>query len=588
MPRNASGVYSLPAGNPVSPNTPILASWANSTATDIATELTNSLDRYGRGAMLAAFKNNDGTIGAPGITFGNEASTGISRTNTGEMNFSGTGVERARINSIGLTIPFSAGKVVANRFDAYDQSMVLNTPTGFGTVFRINNVDKMTLNSAGQFGIGIAPAASLHVAGNIRLQGGSVLTEWYKADGSARLGYMQGNDAGGASNLSIVAEIGSVKIATGGADRTTWNSAGGLAHTGTFGVTGASTLLGALTQSGGDFNFVGAGVVDSTAARVFSSGGNLVLQNGSGDATILRNKLGNNHSVWTNSGNLSVGFAADQGEKLAVNGNAKVTNTLLAGGASGEPIRMLHDTAFMSSYNSLGTVRTGYLAFNAAGDILLMRDGAAGIMLGTNGVNRWYCASNGHFTPVLNATYNIGSSGLRAATVFSTAADVSGDVLAGTHSLASGLGQLWSRSTTHAVLEALGSAGLQLAQNGAVRIDIGTKSSFNTGALVNPSAPAHSGTPTFSCQTSNTFLPAALTSNITAVTLTNPTDGQFITIRFQQDGTGGRSINLGNLGAISTPVIAGAPATGSLKVSYLNVMYHAGSNRWEGAWTVLP
>lgn len=43
MPRDASGVYTLPAGNPVIPNTIIATNWANSTMEDIAAALTASL-----------------------------------------------------------------------------------------------------------------------------------------------------------------------------------------------------------------------------------------------------------------------------------------------------------------------------------------------------------------------------------------------------------------------------------------------------------------------------------------------------------------------------------------------------------------
>ena len=55
MPRNGSGTYSLPAaaGNPVVTRTVISSSWANSTLTDIATALTQSLARDGQSAPTA-------------------------------------------------------------------------------------------------------------------------------------------------------------------------------------------------------------------------------------------------------------------------------------------------------------------------------------------------------------------------------------------------------------------------------------------------------------------------------------------------------------------------------------------------------
>lgn len=51
MPRNAQGVYTLPAGNPVVPGTLIETTWANPTMSDIAAALTGSLPRDGSAPM---------------------------------------------------------------------------------------------------------------------------------------------------------------------------------------------------------------------------------------------------------------------------------------------------------------------------------------------------------------------------------------------------------------------------------------------------------------------------------------------------------------------------------------------------------
>lgn len=48
MPRNGSGTYTLPAGNPVVTGTIISSSWANTTLSDIATALTNSVAKDGQ------------------------------------------------------------------------------------------------------------------------------------------------------------------------------------------------------------------------------------------------------------------------------------------------------------------------------------------------------------------------------------------------------------------------------------------------------------------------------------------------------------------------------------------------------------
>jgi len=52
MPRNSSGVYTLPAGNPVVTDTVIDVDWANPTMEDIGNELTLSLPRNGSAGML--------------------------------------------------------------------------------------------------------------------------------------------------------------------------------------------------------------------------------------------------------------------------------------------------------------------------------------------------------------------------------------------------------------------------------------------------------------------------------------------------------------------------------------------------------
>lgn len=53
MSRNGSGTYSLPAGNPVTTNTTITSTWGNTTLSDIATALTQSLAYDGQTVPIA-------------------------------------------------------------------------------------------------------------------------------------------------------------------------------------------------------------------------------------------------------------------------------------------------------------------------------------------------------------------------------------------------------------------------------------------------------------------------------------------------------------------------------------------------------
>lgn len=105
MPRNASGIYTLPAGNPVTPGDVVDAAWANSTLSDIATEITNSLSRTGAGGMIAPFRVADGSVTTPGVAFLNETNTGMYRASAGTYAVSILGVNTATFSTVGLTIP---------------------------------------------------------------------------------------------------------------------------------------------------------------------------------------------------------------------------------------------------------------------------------------------------------------------------------------------------------------------------------------------------------------------------------------------------------------------------------------------------
>ena len=96
MPRDGAGNYILPAGNPVVSGTVITPTWANPTMDDIAFEMTDSLSRSGKGGMLVPFLNQDGTEGAPGITWIGEPSTGFFREGSSDMRAAVGGVVKTR------------------------------------------------------------------------------------------------------------------------------------------------------------------------------------------------------------------------------------------------------------------------------------------------------------------------------------------------------------------------------------------------------------------------------------------------------------------------------------------------------------
>lgn len=121
MPRNGSGTYTLPSGNPVTSGTLIEANWANNTLSDLAAEMTDSLSRSGEGGMLAPLRFADGTVGAPGFAWTNETSSGFYRYGSGDMRISIQGVDLGVWTSAGFSVP--AGKT----FSALGNATVAGT-----------------------------------------------------------------------------------------------------------------------------------------------------------------------------------------------------------------------------------------------------------------------------------------------------------------------------------------------------------------------------------------------------------------------------------------------------------------------------
>jgi Chaperone of endosialidase len=91
MPRDGSGVYTLPAGNPVVTNTVVASVWANTTMSDIAAQLNNVLTRDGLLGPTGPFKIVDGTVNAPGLAFNSEPGLGFYRNGASVLGLAAQG-----------------------------------------------------------------------------------------------------------------------------------------------------------------------------------------------------------------------------------------------------------------------------------------------------------------------------------------------------------------------------------------------------------------------------------------------------------------------------------------------------------------
>ena len=110
MPRDSSGNYILPLGNPVADDTIIESMWANPTMSDIANQLNNVLTRDGLLGPLAPVKFIDGVAVAPGITFLNAPGTGFYRDSTA-IHLVWNGVKIATFSTDGLASYKFSGKL---------------------------------------------------------------------------------------------------------------------------------------------------------------------------------------------------------------------------------------------------------------------------------------------------------------------------------------------------------------------------------------------------------------------------------------------------------------------------------------------
>ncbi len=133
MPRNASGTYTLPAGNPVVTGTLIESSWANDTLGDLASAMTDSLSRDGEGGMTAALRVVDGTVSAPGLAFANETGSGMYRAAAGDYSFAVLGSQKIRCRATGVDVTgafsVSGDTLTVSSSTAYYPQMIARNKT---------------------------------------------------------------------------------------------------------------------------------------------------------------------------------------------------------------------------------------------------------------------------------------------------------------------------------------------------------------------------------------------------------------------------------------------------------------------------
>jgi len=89
--------------------TAISSTTHNSTMSDIATELTNSLDRSGRGAMTAPLQLSSGSAALPGLTFSGDTDSGFYRVGANDVAITAGATKAQEWTSTGTTVPGTLG-----------------------------------------------------------------------------------------------------------------------------------------------------------------------------------------------------------------------------------------------------------------------------------------------------------------------------------------------------------------------------------------------------------------------------------------------------------------------------------------------
>ena len=220
MSRNSGGSYSLPAGNPVSSGTPISATWGNTLTGDLATEMTDSLSRSGKGGMLAPLRVPDGTVAAPSVSFTSETGSGWFRESAGVLKAAILGTYRLLLNATGLkingTLETTGTSLLTGAVTASAGIVMNGAGTGSGQWARANlpTVGQQVSTSCGTFSTSsgtIVDVTNLTVT--ITTNGRPVLLTVQPASGTAYANFYSYR-TGSANDALIFLDRGGANIAS--------------------------------------------------------------------------------------------------------------------------------------------------------------------------------------------------------------------------------------------------------------------------------------------------------------------------------------------------------------------------------------
>lgn len=131
MPRDISGNYTLPTGNPVVDGTIIEADWANDTMNDIAAQLNNVVTRDGLLGPTAPVLGPNGSAAAPTYSFTSDPDLGIYRVGANQLGVSAGNALMATFAAAAFTLAPNVSMALSGTGGiAVDGTGVFSAPLG--------------------------------------------------------------------------------------------------------------------------------------------------------------------------------------------------------------------------------------------------------------------------------------------------------------------------------------------------------------------------------------------------------------------------------------------------------------------------
>lgn len=187
--RNSAGTYSLP-GDPFVAGTSISSAAMNAKFSDVATELTNSLDRNGRGGMQAPLRTPDGSVSAPAHSFNLQTNSGLYRAGTSDFRMSVNGVDAQAWTASGTTfsvpVTLPAGTVTKAQQAAVGQQLSAssgpNDVFGTTTPTDVTNLSVTITTSGRPVVIELVPDGSTTTSALLFVSSNFAQSPWVRAD----------------------------------------------------------------------------------------------------------------------------------------------------------------------------------------------------------------------------------------------------------------------------------------------------------------------------------------------------------------------------------------------------------------------